>query len=153
MNSILNRTPPAPFASVNPRIPAALNSLILAMLREGSLPAALPPPGAAERLDALARARAHAGRRFWLVGALAASLVVAVIPAWLLSRPRNPPQFANLRIEPLTSQDGWEAAPAFSPDGKTVAFAWTPALETPPQIYPKREPGQCSRKAHRCARR
>src|SRR6202000_134759 len=55
------------------------------------------------------------------------------------SRTNNAPQFANLRIEPLTSQGGWESGPAFSPDGKAVAFAWTRSLEEPPQIYVKHE--------------
>ncbi len=137
LHSNLTHTPPAP-SSANRRIPSALNSLILAMLAKD--PARRPAAAEiAERLDAFGRARAHAGRRFWLLGALATCLTVAVIVGWLLSRPGNPPEFANLRIEPLTSQDGWEAAPAFSPDGKSIAFTWTPNLNTAPQLYVKHD--------------
>ena len=93
----------------------------------------------AERMDAAGRTRGGLGRRFWLSVALGTCLTVAVTGGWLLSRTGNTQQFANLRIEPLTSQDGWETGPAFSPDGKTVAFTWTRSLEEPPQIYVKHE--------------
>jgi serine/threonine protein kinase/sugar lactone lactonase YvrE len=137
MHANLDRTPPAP-SSVTPRIPSALNSLILAMLAKN----AMQRPSAAqvaERLDAVGSARARAGRRFWLAGALGTCVIAAAIAGWLITGRGSPQQFANLHIEPLTSQDGWEAAPAFSPDGKSVAFTWTPGLETPPQIYLKRD--------------
>ena len=135
MNSNLKHTPPAP-SSINPRIPSAFNALILAMLAKDPIhrPSAAQ---VAERLDSV-RARARAGRRFWALGALTLCLVLAVLAGWLLFRPRNSPEFANLRIEPLTSQDGWEAGPAFSPDGKSIAFSWRPSLEAAPQIYLKR---------------
>jgi len=137
LHSNLTRTPPAP-SSVNPRVPANLNSLILAMLAKD--PVQRPSAAqVAKRLDAAGRARASAGRRFWAAGALAACLMVAVTVGWLLSRTGNSPQFANLRIEPLTSQDGWETTPAFSPDGKSVAFTWAQSLEIPPQIYVKHD--------------
>jgi serine/threonine protein kinase len=137
LHSNLHLAPPAP-ASLNPRIPPALNSLILALLAKD---AAQRPSAAevAERLDAIGRARERAERRLWLLAASGISLVIAAIAAWLLLRPGDPPQFANLRIEPLTSQDGWETGPAISPDGKFVAFTWTPSLETQPQIYVKRD--------------
>ena len=137
LHSNLTQAPPAP-SSLNPRIPPGLNSLILAMLAKD--PTHRPTAAqVAERLTAISRSRARAERRFWLLGAMGACSVVALIFGGLLSRPRNSPQFANLRIEPLTSQDGWESAPAFSPDGKSVAFTWAPSLETPPQIYLKHD--------------
>jgi eukaryotic-like serine/threonine-protein kinase len=129
----LTYTPPAP-SSVNRRIPSALNSIIVAMLAKN--PVHRPTAAqVAEQFATISRSRARAERRFWLLGSLGACFVIAVVIGWLLSRPSNLPQFANLRIEPLTSQDGWEAAPTFSPDGKSVAFIWSPTLETSPQLY------------------
>src|SRR5262249_39653603 len=114
LQSNLRRTPPAP-SSVNPRVPSDVSSLILAMLAKD--PARAPPAARVSgRLAAPGRARARVGRRLWLLSALGISLIVAAIAAWWLSQTGVSPQFVNLRMEPLTSQDGWEAAPAFSPD-------------------------------------
>ena len=137
MVSNIHRTPPAP-SSLDRRIPAALNALILAMLAKD----AWQRPSAAqvvERLDVIKRGRARAGRRLWLAGAVAACLFTVSLAWWLAGRRGSAPQFANLRIEPLTSQDGWEGGPAFSPDGKSIAFTWAPDLETAPQLYVKRD--------------
>jgi Tol biopolymer transport system component len=58
--------------------------------------------------------------------------------AWLVLSRWDAPQFGDLRIEPLTSQGGWEQAPALSPDGKAVAFTWAYKLDGPRNIYIKR---------------
>ena len=55
-----------------------------------------------------------------LVGAVMLLLVGAGIGLWLL-RPASHPAPATV---PLTSYPGQQADPAFSPDGKQVAFAW-----------------------------
>jgi Tol biopolymer transport system component len=52
-------------------------------------------------------------------------------------RPRAGPDFRNLRIQPLTSQPGWEGDPAFSPDGESIAFTWNDRPDNS-QIYVKR---------------
>jgi Tol biopolymer transport system component len=51
--------------------------------------------------------------------------------------PDTGPDFQNLRIQPLTSHPGWEADPALSPDGESIAFTWNDHAENP-QIYVKR---------------
>jgi Tol biopolymer transport system component len=137
LQSIVRHHPPAP-ASLNSRIPPALNSLILTMLAKDPAhrPTAVQIAG---RLDEIGRARARTGRRLRLAGAVGICCVAAAVAGSFLARPRNSPQFANLRIEPLTSRDGWESNPAFSPDGKSLAFTWTPSLETPQQIYVKHD--------------
>src|SRR6516225_1085273 len=65
LQATLTQDPPAP-ASVNPRVPAALNSLILNMLAKGP---AMRPSAAevARQLHESYRPRAAPGRRLWLV--------------------------------------------------------------------------------------
>jgi eukaryotic-like serine/threonine-protein kinase len=146
LRATLTQEPPTP-ASVNPQVPPALSALILAMLAKD--PA--KRPSAAEVARQLgenltlsneraavdtSHPRAIAGGRLRLA-ALVASLVALAAVGWFLFRRRDSAQFANLKIQPLTSQAGWEQDPAFSPDGQAVAFTWTESLDTPPQIYVK----------------
>lgn len=65
-----------------------------------------------------------------------AVLALAVVSAaiWMELRSGRDADFRNLRIQPLTSQPGWEAAPAFSADGKFIAYTWNSHSEKP-QIY------------------
>ena len=70
-------------------------------------------------------------------GTVLVASVVAMTAGWFVFVRKDSPQFANLRIQPLTSQTGWEGSPAISPDGKSVAFTWTERADTPPQIYVK----------------
>ena len=131
---------PTPPSAVHPRLPVPLSSLIVNMLAKS----AESRPSSQEvvrKLDELGM-KAKVTHPWllatwkWVVGTC---LLVAITAIWLLSRAGNSPQFANLRIEPLTSQDGWENGPALSPDGKSVAFVWTPSLEIPQQIYVKHD--------------
>ncbi|MBV8867563.1 MAG: protein kinase, partial [Acidobacteriaceae bacterium] len=134
LRATLTRPPPAP-ASVNPKIPSALNALILAMLAKnpGMRPSAAQ---VAMQLEEMLQPHTGPGRRFWLA-TLVASVVALILAGWFVFARRDSPQFVNLRIQPLTSQAGWEASPAFSPDGKSIAFTWTERLDIPPQIYVK----------------
>lgn len=83
----------------------------------------------------------HPQQRAWTwTGAWAALLFVFIGTAaiWMKLRPvYSGPDFQNLRIRPLTSQPGWEADPALSPDGESIAFTWNDRPENP-QIYVKR---------------
>ena len=72
----------------------------------------------------------------WLAAALA--LVVAAA-AWLASGKREVAELADVTMKPLTSQAGWEMAPALTADGGTIAFTWSARLDGPRQIYVKRE--------------
>jgi Tol biopolymer transport system component len=136
--TMLTKEPAAP-SSLNPRVPSRLDSLILATLSKSpeKRPSSREVARRLEELEAHTKvARAwFSSTWIWVSGTC---LLMAVIAIWLLTRPGNLPQFANLRIEPLTSQNGWESGPTLSPDGASVAFAWAPNLETSPQIYVKR---------------
>jgi len=87
--------------------------------------------------EALRRKTISGRQRFWL-GVVAASLAVAAVTAWFGKGRRDGQELADLTIKPLTSQAGWEAGPAVSPDGNSVAFTWSPRLDVPKQIYVKR---------------
>jgi eukaryotic-like serine/threonine-protein kinase len=56
---------------------------------------------------------------------------------WFLFGRKDSPEFADLSIQPLTSQGGWEASPALSPDGQSIAFTWSEKLDGIRQIYVK----------------
>ena len=73
---------------------------------------------------ALPRRRVWPAWRGTAAAVTAVSVVVAVIAlsAWLL-RPRATGVGAP-RVVVLTTLDGYESAPALSPDGQTVAFSW-----------------------------
>ena len=82
--------------------------------------------------------RSVSGRRRagMAVGALA--LVAAVLAAVIAWRAVRGPVDAPARLLPLASYPGVEAAPAVSPDGGLVAFAWSGDAEAgPTDIYVK----------------
>jgi dipeptidyl aminopeptidase/acylaminoacyl peptidase len=138
-------TEPSPPSSLNPSIPPPLDSLIRAMIDKN--PAARPSVEEverrlgellqAERLPrAASRERRPARRVWWAI--VAAYFITLGSVGWLVFGRRNLPEFANLKIQPLTSQAGWEGSPALSPDGESIAFTWTERLGAQRQIYLKR---------------
>ncbi len=79
-------------------------------------------------------------RWIWVAVAMAALItVIAVMP--FLRQPREHSLgivgAGNFRLAPLTSSMGWEMEPQFSPDGKEIAFVWSPENNEPPDIYVK----------------
>ena len=59
----------------------------------------------------------------WRLVAAVAGTVIVIAATWLL-RPHHEDARRELRIVPLTSLNGEEYSPTFSPDGDQVAFAW-----------------------------
>ena len=122
-------------------VPPRLHSLILAMLAKN--PAARPSADEVARklgeciLPAREPSWTAAWRKsqFWLA-VLALFLVMGAI-GWFLFHKRDSPQFADLSIQALTSQGGWESSPALSPDGQSIAFTWSDKLDGSRQIYLK----------------
>jgi eukaryotic-like serine/threonine-protein kinase len=118
-------------------VPAHLSSLILSMLAKE--PAARPSADEVARGLHVPEQRITMWRKpgVWLT--IAAGLLLAMgATGWFLWNKRDAPQFSDLSIQPLTSQGGWEASPAFSPDGQSVAFTWSEKLDGIRQIYVKR---------------
>ncbi|HEY7307433.1 MAG TPA: protein kinase [Bryobacteraceae bacterium] len=136
----------------NPLVPTSLESLILTMLARNpeERPSADEVAGKLAKNLALAEEQAvvqkpppqkQAPRRLAWLAALAACVVLIYLAwatRWAIFGQNNSSEFTDLQIRPLTSQPGWEAAPALSPDGQSVAFTWTPKLDRPKQIYVKR---------------
>jgi serine/threonine protein kinase len=60
----------------------------------------------------------------WTIVTLCAVSVIAIITGIHLYR-SPPPSQTEFRVTPLTSYEGFQRDPAFSPDGNQIAFAWT----------------------------
>lgn len=127
-------------APLKHRVPPRLYSLILAMLAKDprmrpsaeevarELGKSILSTGGAERTPLWRRPRV------WLA-TLAGLLLTA--GGWFVFGRRDLPQFADLSIQPLTSQGGWEGSPALSPDGQSIAFTWTERLDGTRHLYVK----------------
>lgn len=79
-------------------------------------------------------ARKH---RLWL-NALVLAGIGAAAAGWFVSSTLDYTHKSDLKIEPLTSQAGWEFGPALSPDGQSVAFTWADKLDGTRNIYLKK---------------
>src|SRR5207249_1303425 len=80
-----------------------------AMTTETSIPAIVPPP-----------TTPLAGSIWpWLVAA--STFVLGCIVA-LVAVPREGPGLGTLRFTPFATEEGVESSPAWSPDGKTIAY-------------------------------
>jgi serine/threonine protein kinase len=145
---ILTLEPTAP-SLINPRVPPDLNSLIVSMLAKDA--AARPSAeqvvrqfhasletfeGKSSAVQAPHRPSLTERRDVWWL-TLSGAVLAAALLAWFLFRKNSSPDQADLKIQPLTSQWGWEASPALSPDGKTVAFTRSDTFDHPGQIYLK----------------
>jgi len=88
----------------------------------------LSAPSAAKPVVTVEPDRALRSRQNWwniAAGALAIALVtLATVVAYRLHRPRRPQGQEALTAVPFTALLGQETAPAFSPDGSRIAFAW-----------------------------
>ena len=124
-------------------VPPRLSSLILAMLAKDS--AARPSAEEVARTlgeDVPPAKKPAMWRRpsLWIATLAGSALLIGFI-GWYRYGRGDSPQFADLSIQPLTSQAGWETSPALSPDGRSVAFTWTEKLDGIRQIYVKRLDG------------
>jgi Tol biopolymer transport system component len=135
-DAILHQSITAP-VRLKPRSPAELERSILRLLERDST---LRYQTAADLVADLKRlkrdsesgqqaptiSRKPTTRRFWLIAAAVLALAVAT---WAMvrfrSRPPAPaPEQAEMTVRPFLTSPTNENTPAFSPDGKTVAFSW-----------------------------
>jgi DNA-binding winged helix-turn-helix (wHTH) protein len=85
----------------------------------------------------------------WAIAGTAVLLAAAGFGLWLL----RPAPHAAARIVPLTSYPGRQITPAFSPDGKQVAFAWDGEDGENFDIYCKACERRCTAETHEQSRR
>ncbi len=87
--------------------------------------AALQPAGESkpggEVAANVARGLRPPSARFW-IGATVCLALVCTASIWALYRPRPDTQVAKIEVVPLVGLRGFQATPAFSPDGTLVAF-------------------------------
>jgi hypothetical protein len=71
-------------------------------------------------------------RRWYTLGAVFAGIGLLAYGVMEM----RPPTGLTLRMRPLTNQPGYQTTPAFSPDGRTVAFSWeVPMVRTRTSTY------------------
>ena len=144
MSSIL-RDEPAAVTTLVPTLPPELERVVTRCLRKdperraqsmADLKVLLEDLREEADSGKLASAAPAATTRKSPIGWAAAAIIALVLisGAWLYLR--RPPQSAP-RLVPLTSSPGRELSPAFSPDGKQVAFVWSQPNEENYDIYVK----------------
>jgi Tol biopolymer transport system component len=143
MNAVINK-PHRPASEFNEEIPVGLSAVIdRAMSKEpadryqsmGKMLLELREIGRAVGLlgqsdsqgaviPYVAPRRSSAKPWLWAITLAGLSLVVGLVLWFSSLRPMPQPPRPPLKVTPLTTYVGQEILPAFSPDGKQVAFAW-----------------------------
>jgi len=92
------------------------------------------------------------GGRLWVVATICLTMVCSA-SIWALYRPRPDTQLAKIEVVPLIGLRGYQATPAFSPDGTLVAFRqsdggsntgiYAAAVGGQKSIQLTNEPGDC----------
>jgi Tol biopolymer transport system component/serine/threonine protein kinase len=146
--SAILKDDPKPVSSITPDVPRDLDKIISHCLRKDpdrrfqhmadvkTLLDDLKEESDSGKLTGIT-ARVTTGRKPGLVWAIAGTVVLLLVGAgagfWFL----RPAPHAVLKTVPLTSYPGRQITPAFSPDGKQVAFAWNGEKEDNFDIYVK----------------
>lgn len=143
--AVMREQPKAP-SEVAPDVPRDLERVVLRCLRkeadrryQSMADVKLELEQIKEDSDSQQQPGAVPGPRAWrrrsLVVALAAVLLLPT-GAWLVLRTRAP-RLPPPQLLPLTTLNGWEWEPTFSPDGEQVAFKWTGEKSDNDDIYVK----------------
>ena len=133
--SAILKEDPKPVSSVTPDVPRDLEKIISHCLRKDAdrrfqhmadvktLLDELKEESDSGKLTGVARG-ATTGQKFRLRWSLAGTAVVLLAGVGVVFWFLRPAPHAAPKIVPLTSYPGRQRFPAFSPDGKQVAFAW-----------------------------
>ena len=142
--AVMREQPKSP-SEVAPDVPRDLERVILRCLRKEAdrryqsmadvkleLEQIKEDSDSQQRAGAAPSPRRH--RRYGIVAALAAILLLSA-GAWFILRSRTP--LPPPQLVPLTTLNGWEWEPTFSPDGEQVAFKWDGERSDNGDIYVK----------------
>jgi Tol biopolymer transport system component/predicted Ser/Thr protein kinase len=124
--------------------PRELKTLIAQLLQRD--PARRPASAAAVRDRLAAIENSPRSRRFWPITALAVVALLLAITAWWVTVGLTPRLAEVARVSRLTSFPGEPVDPAFSPDGKQIAFSWKGEQGDAPGIYLMPSTGQAPAK-------
>ena len=144
--SAILKDDPKPVSSITPDVPRDLEKIISHCLRKDverrfqhmadvkTLLDELKEESDSGKLTGIvAGATGRKSRLPWALAGTAVLLAALGIGLWLL----RPTSHAAPKTVPLTSYTGRQGTPAFSPDGKQVAFAWNGEKEDNFDIYVK----------------
>src|SRR5262245_35263370 len=102
-----------------------------------SIPKKAEPHADATQPDLAPSPPKRTGRWAWQAVFLAAGVIVSAAIWLMVDRQRAKAPMAPARIVPFTSFAGSESQPAFSPDGKQIAFVWGGENDDNKDIYVK----------------
>ena len=131
-----------PLSRVLPGAPAGLDALIASLLQPDP---SKRPQNAAEVRDRIQELAGGPRNRFkLLIGAAVLLLVLlAVFGLWMSRHPGEQSMVGRVTlVTPLTSYEGDEREPSFSPDGNRVAFSWNGEKGDNRDIYAMQIGGQ-----------
>jgi Tol biopolymer transport system component/predicted Ser/Thr protein kinase len=139
-DAILNRTPVAP-SRLNKEIPGEFDRIVAKTLEKQVHQRYASAAELEQDLERLRRSvrgeeshqRAGAGWKSYVV--IAVILLLAAAVAFFTLRRAG--ETVSLRVDPLTSAQGTESQPSFSPDGNQIAYAWNGDAEENWDIYVK----------------
>jgi Tol biopolymer transport system component/serine/threonine protein kinase len=141
LTAVVQQEPPRPDG-----VPAELERLILRCMRKeadrrmqhmGDVRLALEDMKAEWGSGQASPVRpARRGRRRWLVAAGLLLLTVSAVGLWRYVAPPRAEESISAPV-PLTTDRGYEAQAAFSPDGNQVAFVWSGETQDNDDIYVK----------------
>jgi len=137
---------PEPISTLAPSLPAELGRVISRALRKdpnrrwqtmADLRVAIEDLREEPRSGVTRAVPASRLRRRWLPLMIAGIAAVGAVAVYRLLVTPRVPQSAPIQAAPLTSNLGREEFPAFSPDGRQLAYAWASETQKQYDIYVK----------------
>lgn len=138
--AILQKTQTSP-KDLNSGVASGLDRVITKCLqkeRESRYQTAADLLADLQQLQRASKPRPSMGGLRWMTGATVAAAVLAtLIGGWRRLERREESALPSVKVVPLVTNSGIEGRPAFSPDGRQVAFMWNGGKGTQFDVYVK----------------